>query len=82
MFGAAPPGRSHSSASRVARNDLRLGSLELDLIKRTAKCGERVIDLLPREFRLLEYMTQRNDQSLTRADMDIGRLRLKVRHAV
>jgi two-component system OmpR family response regulator len=60
---------------------LRVGSLELDLIKRTAKRGERAIDLLPRKFRLLEYMTQRNDQSLTRADMHIGRLRLKVRHA-
>jgi two-component system OmpR family response regulator len=60
---------------------LRLGSLELDLIKRAAKRGERAIDLLPREFRLLEYMTQRNDQSLTRADVHMGRLRLKVRHA-
>jgi two-component system, OmpR family, response regulator len=46
---------------------LRVGSLELDLIKRTAKRGERTIDLLPREFRLLEYMMQRNDQLLTRA---------------
>jgi len=46
---------------------LRVGSLELDLIKRTAKRGERAIDLLPREFRLLEYMMQHNDQLLTRA---------------
>src|SRR5882672_8384832 len=29
---------------------LRVGPLELDLIERTAKRGERVIDLLPREF--------------------------------
>ena len=28
---------------------------------------DRVIDLLPREFRLLEYMMQRSDQLLTRA---------------
>jgi two-component system OmpR family response regulator len=34
---------------------------------RTAKRGDRVIDLLPREFRLLEYMMQRSDQLLTRA---------------
>jgi two-component system, OmpR family, response regulator len=46
---------------------LRVGPLELDLIKRTAKRGERVIDLLPREFRLLEYMMRRKDQMLTRA---------------
>jgi two-component system, OmpR family, response regulator len=46
---------------------LRVGPLELDLIKRTAKRGERTIDLLPREFRLLEYMMRRKDQMLTRA---------------
>src|SRR3984893_17344364 len=46
---------------------LRVGPLELDLITRTAKRGERVIDLLPREFRLLEYMMRRKDQLLTRA---------------
>jgi two-component system OmpR family response regulator len=46
---------------------LRVGPLELDLIERTARRGDRVIDLLPREFRLLEYMMQRSDQLLTRA---------------
>jgi two-component system OmpR family response regulator len=46
---------------------LRVGSLELDLIERTAKRDDRSIDLLPREFRLLEYMMQRNGQLLTRA---------------
>jgi two-component system OmpR family response regulator len=46
---------------------LRVGPLELDLIERTAKRGDRVIDLLPREFRLLQYMMQRSDQLLTRA---------------
>jgi two-component system, OmpR family, response regulator len=46
---------------------LRVGQLELDLIERTARRGERRIDLLPREFRLLEYMMRRSDQLLTRA---------------
>jgi len=46
---------------------LRVGVLELDLIERTARRGAREIDLLPREFRLLEYMMQRCDQLLTRA---------------
>jgi two-component system OmpR family response regulator len=33
---------------------LRVGPLELDLIDRTAKRGNRQIDLLPREFQLLK----------------------------
>jgi two-component system, OmpR family, response regulator len=46
---------------------LQVGPLRLDLIERTAKRGKRVIELLPREFRLLEYMMRRKDQMLTRA---------------
>src|SRR5258708_20974536 len=48
---------------------LRVGSLELDLINRTAKRGDRSIDLLPSEFRLLKYMMQRGGQLLTRAKL-------------
>ena len=46
---------------------LRVGPLELDLIDRTAKRGDRPIDLRPREFQLLKYMMQRSDKLLTRA---------------
>jgi two-component system OmpR family response regulator len=46
---------------------LRVGPLELDLIERTATRSGRKIDLLPREFRLLEYMMRRPDQMVTRA---------------
>src|SRR5450631_3272602 len=46
---------------------LWVGPFELDLIERTARRGERAIDLLPREFRLLEYMMRRKEQMLTRA---------------
>jgi two-component system OmpR family response regulator len=46
---------------------LRVGPLELDLLARTVKRGDRMIDLLPREFRLLEYMMHRREQLLTRA---------------
>jgi two-component system OmpR family response regulator len=46
---------------------LRLGPLELDLIGRTARRGQRVLDLLPREFRLLDYMMRRPGQTITRA---------------
>jgi DNA-binding winged helix-turn-helix (wHTH) protein len=48
---------------------LRVGSLELDLLDRTAKRGDRHIDLRPREFRLLKYMMQRKDTLLTRASL-------------
>ena len=46
---------------------LRVGPLELDLLTRTARRADRSIELLPREFRLLEYMMRRKDQLLTRA---------------
>src|SRR5712672_1286470 len=48
---------------------LRVGPLELDIIDRTAKRGDRPIDLRPREFHLLKYMMQRIDQLLTRATL-------------
>ena len=48
---------------------LRVGSLELDLIDRTARRGCRPIDLRPREFQLLTYMMQRSDQVLSRANL-------------
>jgi DNA-binding response OmpR family regulator len=48
---------------------LRVGSLELHLIDRTAKRGDRPIDLTPREFQLLKYMMRRRDQLLTRATL-------------
>jgi DNA-binding response OmpR family regulator len=48
---------------------LRVGPLELDLLDRTARRGDRQIDLRPREFQLLKYMMQRSDQLLTRATL-------------
>jgi DNA-binding response OmpR family regulator len=50
----------------VLETKLHVGPLELDLIERTAKRGDRSIELLPREFRLLEYMMRRNGRVLTR----------------
>jgi DNA-binding winged helix-turn-helix (wHTH) protein len=45
---------------------LRAGPIKLDLIDRTARRGERQIDLRPREYQLLKYMMQRSDTLLTR----------------
>jgi DNA-binding winged helix-turn-helix (wHTH) protein len=58
------PVRIHASPNETV---LRVGSLELDLLDRIAKRGNRQIDLRPREFRLLKYMMERSDQLLTRA---------------
>ncbi|VTZ27462.1 Transcriptional activator protein CzcR [Methylocella tundrae] len=46
---------------------LRVGPLELDLIARSARRGERTLDLLPTEFKLLEYLMRRPGQVVTRA---------------
>jgi DNA-binding winged helix-turn-helix (wHTH) protein len=48
---------------------LRVGPLELDLLDRSAKRGDRKIDLRPREFQLLKYMMQRSDTLLARATL-------------
>jgi two-component system, OmpR family, response regulator len=46
---------------------LRVGPLELDLVERKASRGNRPLDLLPREFKLLEYLVRREGQIVTRA---------------
>jgi two-component system, OmpR family, response regulator len=46
---------------------LQLGDLALDLIERRAVRNGRRIDLLPREFKLLEYLMRRPEQVVTRA---------------
>jgi two-component system OmpR family response regulator len=46
---------------------LRVGPLELDLVEHKASRGTRALDLLPREFKLLEYLVRREGQIVTRA---------------
>jgi DNA-binding winged helix-turn-helix (wHTH) protein len=53
----------------VADTALRVGPLNLDLLDRTAKRGDRQIDLRPREFQLLRYMMERSGKLLTRAEL-------------
>jgi two-component system OmpR family response regulator len=50
---------------RVTR--LQIGALEMDLVDRTVRCDGKPVDLLPREFRLLEYFMRRPGQIVTRA---------------
>ncbi len=51
--------------SRATR--LKVGPLELDLVEREARRDGERVELLPREFRLLEYFMRRPGQIVTRA---------------
>lgn len=46
---------------------LRVGDLEMDLIEKTVYRGDAKVDLLPREFRLLEYFLRHPGRVVTRA---------------
>lgn len=45
---------------------LEVADLQLDLLSRTARRGDQVIDLKPQEFRLLEYLMRHADRVVTR----------------
>jgi two-component system OmpR family response regulator len=49
-----------------AETVLRAGDLEIDLVKRRVTRGEAEIDLLPREFALLEHLVRRKGRVQTR----------------
>ncbi len=49
-----------------SETELRVGDLELDLLARVARRAGRVIELQPREFRLLEYLMRNAGQVVTR----------------
>ena len=55
------------SGAIVKETSLRAGDLEIDLLARTARRQGRQIDLLPREFRLLEYLARNEGQVVSRA---------------
>jgi two-component system OmpR family response regulator len=52
--------------TRAEQTRLVCGDLELDLIARTARRGDRRIELLPREFQMLEYLMRRQGRVVTR----------------
>jgi two-component system OmpR family response regulator len=51
----------------VRTTKLRVGDLEMDLIEKTVYRGDTKIDLLPREFRLMEYFLRHPGRVITRA---------------
>ena len=50
----------------AVETQLRCGDLEMDLLSRKVRRGATLLDLQPREFRLLEYLMRHADQVVTR----------------
>jgi two-component system, OmpR family, response regulator len=55
------------SATVVKETMLQVGDLKLDLLSRTVTRGGRDIDLLPREFQVLEYLMRHEGHVVPRA---------------
>jgi len=55
------------SGTVVKETVLRVGDLELDLVTRSVRRGEHDIELLPREFQVLEYLVRNAGQVVPRA---------------
>jgi two-component system OmpR family response regulator len=49
------------------QTSLRFADLEMDLLRRTVTRGGEQVELLPREFRLLEYLMKHAEQVVTRS---------------
>ncbi|WP_026607051.1 response regulator transcription factor [Methylocapsa acidiphila] len=64
-------------SSDARATSLRVGPLEMDLLERKASRGQRVLDLLPAEFKLLEYLMRHPGQTITRTMIleDVWRFR-------
>lgn len=56
--------RRHASPQR--ETVLRVGDLQADLLTRQVRRGGRVIDVLPREYRILEYLMRHAGRVVTR----------------
>ncbi|MEQ1755500.1 MAG: response regulator transcription factor [Micropepsaceae bacterium] len=57
--------RKHSGVPKTTT--LVCGDLQMDLLTRTVSREGRAIELLPREFKLLEYLIRHKGQTVTRA---------------
>ena len=58
--------RRHRRAAANPAVVMRVGELELDMVRHLARRGGREIELLPMEFRLLEFMIRNAGQILSR----------------
>jgi len=66
------------------RARLQFGDLEMDLVERTVRCAARLVELLPTEFKLLEYLMRHPGQTLSRAKLleDVWNAKFDVRSNV
>src|SRR5215469_16930053 len=55
------------SGTTVKETILRIGDLEIDLLARVVRRGGQKIELLPREFKLLEYLARNVGKVVSRA---------------
>lgn len=53
-------------STEIRETSLRVADLELDLIARVARRGNTELELLPTEFRLLEFLVRQSGQVVTR----------------
>jgi two-component system OmpR family response regulator len=58
--------RRARSAGQTADTVLRVGDLEMDLLRREVRRGKQRIELQPREFQLLEFLMRHAGQVVTR----------------
>ncbi|MDB5470537.1 MAG: DNA-binding response regulator [Caulobacter sp.] len=56
----------HRRTEKAVEVELRCGDLVMDLLSRKVVRGGKPIDLLPREFKLLEYMLRNQNRVVTR----------------
>ncbi len=57
---------SRRTMMEVQETTLVVGDLEMDLLSREVKRNDTLIDLQPREFRLLKYLMEHSNQVVTR----------------
>ncbi|MCY3768036.1 MAG: response regulator transcription factor [Gammaproteobacteria bacterium] len=57
---------SRRTMMEIQDTTLTVGDLEMDLLSREVKRNDTVIDLQPREFRLLKYLMEHSNQVVTR----------------
>lgn len=58
--------RRAEPVAQARETRLRVGNLDIDLLTRTVRRGDRVIDLVPREYALLEHLMRHAGQVVTR----------------
>lgn len=58
--------RAEAQGGGNAETLITIGDLEIDLLKRRAKRGSRLIDLKPREFSLVEFLARNAGRVVTR----------------